>query len=198
MCSEPCGEALRLLFEELLQGPEHLEVSLQQLHDGAAVRLERVERLPGLPALRPGCVAQDEQPPPLPRELEPGRRHGGPQPVQRRHRVVVQDGSKRPVHFIIRVRIDYPPQPGMQRRVPPGRRVYREGTRRGVLLLPGSQAGAQQRGQTTVHPLLVEGVGDIRFLHQLTEPPVEIGVGRRRGLRRDLPPAALVRLALVR
>ena len=157
--SEPRGDPLRLLFEELLQGPEHLEVSLQQLHDGAAVRLEPIEYLPGLPALRPRCVAQDEQPPPLPRELEPGRRHGGPQPVQRGNRVVVQDGSKRPMHFIIGVRIDYAPQPGMQRRVPPERRIHREVTRPAVFLRPGSQAGAQQRGQITVHLLLVEGVG---------------------------------------
>ena len=194
--SEPRGEPLRLLFEELLQGREHLEVRLPQLHDGAAVLLERVEHLPGLPALRPRFVAQNEQPPPLPRELEPGRRHGSPQPVQCRHRVVVQHGSKRPVHFIVGVRIDYAPQPGMQRGVPPGQRIHREGARRGVLLRPRRQAGAQQRGQTSVHLLLVENTGDVHLPNQLVEPPVEFGSGRRRGWLRGLTPPAPVRRRL--
>ena len=97
------------------------------------------------------------------------------------------------MHFIIGVRIDYAPQPGMQRRVPPERRIHREVTRPAVFLRPGSQAGAQQRGQITVHLLLVEGVGDVRFPHQLAEPPVESGVGRRRGWRRVLTPLVLVR-----
>ena len=65
-----------------------------------------------------------------PRERQSRRRHGRPQPVQRRHRVVVQDGSKRPVEFVIRVRIDhYLPQTRMQRGVSPQRRVYREAAR---------------------------------------------------------------------
>ena len=158
--------------------------------------VEPVEHLLGLLAAGPRCVTQDEQSPPLPRELEPGRRHGGPQPVQCRYRVVVQHGSKRPVHFIIRVHIDYPPQPSMQRGVSPERRIHREVTRLGVFVHPGSQAGAQQRGQTTIHLLLGEGVGDVRFPNQLAEPPVEIGVGPRSRWRSAQTPRALVRQLL--
>ena len=51
MRSEPSVEPLRLLFEELLQRPEHLEIGLRQLHDGATVGPEPVEHLPRLPAL---------------------------------------------------------------------------------------------------------------------------------------------------
>ena len=202
MLPEPRGESRRLLFEELLQGSEDLEVGLRQHHDDTAARPQLIERLLRLQAPGPGCVAQDEQPPPLPGELEPRRRHRGPQPVQRGHRVGVQDGPKRRVDFIVRIRIDYPPQPCMQGGISPERRIHREVALRGVLLRPRRQAGAQQRGQAIVHLLLVEGVGDVRLLNQPAEPLVEARVRRRLRWRRvatrpgpvrqGLPPLPLV------
>ena len=70
----------------------------------------------------------------------------------------------------------------MQRGLSPGRRIHREVACRGVLLRPRRQTGAQQRRQAIVNLLLVESVGDVRFLHQSAEPLIE--ARRRRRWRR--------------